>query len=150
MKTLVRLRGYKDNSVDCLFLFFFWCCCCWWWCFFVGFFFFFIFFFIYFFFFCCCCFFFFHVYKMLSFTVPFLLYTSTKPLIRNVRKWPLRHTNSECPDSLRLSAVWSETFLSIYVYMYSIPNRHTTLKWRRINVDATWSRRIDVDTTSFW
>ena len=28
--------------------------------------------------------------------------------------------------------------------------RHTTLKWRRINVDATWSRRIDVDTTSFW
>ena len=27
---------------------------------------------------------------------------------------------------------------------------HITLKWRRINVDATWSRRIDVDTTSFW
>ena len=26
----------------------------------------------------------------------------------------------------------------------------TTLKWRRINVDATWSRRIDVDMTSFW
>ena len=26
---------------------------------------------------------------------------------------------------------------------------HTTWKWRRINVDATWSRRIDVDTTSF-
>ena len=31
-----------------------------------------------------------------------------------------------------------------------VPNGHTTLKWRRINVDATWSRRIDVDTTSFW
>ena len=30
------------------------------------------------------------------------------------------------------------------------PSGHTTLKWRRINVDATWSRRIDVDTTSFW
>ena len=30
------------------------------------------------------------------------------------------------------------------------PSRHTTLKWCRINVDATWSRRIDVDTTSFW
>ena len=29
------------------------------------------------------------------------------------------------------------------------PSGHTTLKWRRINVDATWSRRIDVDTTSF-
>ena len=30
------------------------------------------------------------------------------------------------------------------------PSGHTTLKWRRTNVDATWSRRIDVDTTSFW
>ena len=30
------------------------------------------------------------------------------------------------------------------------PSGHTTLKWRRSNVDATWSRRIDVDTTSFW
>ena len=30
------------------------------------------------------------------------------------------------------------------------PSGHTTLKWRRINVDATWSRRSDVDTTSFW
>ena len=30
------------------------------------------------------------------------------------------------------------------------PSGHTTLKWRHINVDATWSRRIDVDTTSFW
>ena len=30
------------------------------------------------------------------------------------------------------------------------PSGHTTLKWRRINVDATWSRRMDVDTTSFW
>ena len=28
------------------------------------------------------------------------------------------------------------------------PSRHTTSKWRRINVDATWSRRINVDTTS--
>ena len=26
----------------------------------------------------------------------------------------------------------------------------TKIKWCRINVDATWSRRIDVDTTSFW
>ena len=24
------------------------------------------------------------------------------------------------------------------------------VKWRRINVDATWLRRIDVDTTSIW
>ena len=31
-----------------------------------------------------------------------------------------------------------------------LPSGHTTLKWRRINVDATWSRRIDVGTTSFW
>ena len=31
-----------------------------------------------------------------------------------------------------------------------LPSRHTISKWRRINVDATWSRRIDVDTTSFW
>ena len=30
------------------------------------------------------------------------------------------------------------------------PSGHTTLKWRRINVDVTWSRHIDVDTTSFW
>ena len=30
-----------------------------------------------------------------------------------------------------------------------LPSRHTTWKWRRINVDATWSRHIDVDTTSF-
>ena len=29
------------------------------------------------------------------------------------------------------------------------PSRHTTSKWCHINVDATWSRRIDVDTTSF-
>ena len=31
-----------------------------------------------------------------------------------------------------------------------LPSGHTTLKWRRINVDATWSRRIGDDTTSFW
>ena len=30
------------------------------------------------------------------------------------------------------------------------PSGHTTWKWRRIIVDATWSRRIDVDTTSLW
>ena len=36
------------------------------------------------------------------------------------------------------------------IYFNYHPNGHTTLKWRRINVDATWSRRIDVDTTSFW
>ena len=24
------------------------------------------------------------------------------------------------------------------------------VKWRHINVDATWLRRIDIDTTSFW
>ena len=35
-------------------------------------------------------------------------------------------------------------------YLGEYPSGHTTLKWRRINVDATWSRRIDVDTTSFW
>ena len=34
--------------------------------------------------------------------------------------------------------------------MQDKPSGHTTLKWRRVNVDATWSRRIDVDTTSFW
>ena len=33
---------------------------------------------------------------------------------------------------------------------HGAPQWHTTLKWRRINVDATWSRRIDVGTTSFW
>ena len=30
------------------------------------------------------------------------------------------------------------------------PSGHLVQKWRRINVDTTWSRRIDVDTTSFW
>ena len=38
----------------------------------------------------------------------------------------------------------------IWICAFCAPSRHTTLKWRRINVDATWSRRIDVDTTSFW
>ena len=32
----------------------------------------------------------------------------------------------------------------------SLPSGHLVRKWRRINVDATWLRRIDVDTTSFW
>ena len=31
-----------------------------------------------------------------------------------------------------------------------LPSGHLVRKWRRINVDATWLRRIDVDTTSFW
>ena len=30
-----------------------------------------------------------------------------------------------------------------------LPTGHTVPKWRRLNVDATSSRRIDVDTTSF-
>ena len=31
------------------------------------------------------------------------------------------------------------------------PSWHVmTLKWRRINVDVTWLRRIDVNTKSFW
>ena len=32
----------------------------------------------------------------------------------------------------------------------SPPSGHLVWKWRRINVDATSSRRIDVNTTSFW
>ena len=32
----------------------------------------------------------------------------------------------------------------------SYPSGHLVWKWRRINVDATSSRRIDVNTTSFW
>ena len=41
--------------------------------------------------------------------------------------------------------------MNIAPSVFSIhPSRHTTLKWCRINVDVTWSRRIDVDTTSFW
>ena len=36
-----------------------------------------------------------------------------------------------------------------FYWVPAIPSRHTTSKWRRINVDATWSRHIDVDTTSF-
>ena len=31
-----------------------------------------------------------------------------------------------------------------------LPLSKQALNWRRINVDATWSRRIDIDTTSFW
>ena len=38
--------------------------------------------------------------------------------------------------------------LSALAYHF-FPSRHTTSKWRRINVDAMWSRRIDVDMTSF-
>ena len=39
---------------------------------------------------------------------------------------------------------------SQYIWKYlTTPSRHTTSKCRRINVDAMWSRRIDVDTTSF-
>ena len=33
---------------------------------------------------------------------------------------------------------------------FLLPRGHLVPKWRRINVDATSSRRIDVDTTSFW
>ena len=44
---------------------------------------------------------------------------------------------------------WS-SMLSVTSKCLTHPSRHTTLKWRRINVDATRSRRIDVDTTSFW
>ena len=34
-------------------------------------------------------------------------------------------------------------------YNDSIPSGHLVRKWRRINVDATSSRRINVNTTSF-
>ena len=40
-----------------------------------------------------------------------------------------------------------ETRLGAYVN--SAPGGHLVLKWRRMNVDATSSRRIDVNTTSF-
>ena len=36
--------------------------------------------------------------------------------------------------------------LSVYI----LPSGQMTKKLRRTNVDATWWRRIDVDTTSFW
>ena len=49
---------------------------------------------------------------------------------------------------VHISAVWLES--SLHCSRYRHPSGHTTLKWRRINVDATWSRRIDVDTMSFW
>ena len=48
---------------------------------------------------------------------------------------------------------WYDVILTLYVKMTSYQRRSDvitcTLKWRRINVDATWSRRIDVDTTPF-
>ena len=47
---------------------------------------------------------------------------------------------------------WLKVFVMIHTYTSTsnnIPSGHTTLKWRRINVIATW-RRIDVGTTSFW
>ena len=34
--------------------------------------------------------------------------------------------------------------------MHEKAQRAHDVKWRRINVSATWWRRIDVDTTSFW
>ena len=37
----------------------------------------------------------------------------------------------------------------LLLWLMTPPSGHTTLDWRRINVDATWSRRIDVDTTPF-
>ena len=44
---------------------------------------------------------------------------------------------------------YSGQFSLKHIHVWTVPSRHTTSKWRRINVDATWSRRIDVDTTSF-
>ena len=50
---------------------------------------------------------------------------------------------------LMLFFSWHGSFTSICTCTLIAPSGHTTLKWRRINVDATWSRHIDVDTTSF-
>ena len=51
-------------------------------------------------------------------------------------------------ELVKLTMLWT-TGPWIFPFL-TVPSGHTTLKWRRINVDATWSRRIDVDTTSFW
>ena len=51
-------------------------------------------------------------------------------------------------SDFRTDMVRSESIWILRVQLN--PSGHTTLKRRRINVDATWSRRIDVGTTSFW
>ena len=73
-------------------------------------------------------------------------------------KTVLKERENGCYKAIALCGD-STLFIIIYVH----PSRHTASKWRRINVDATWSskwrrfnvdatwsRRIDVDTTSFW
>ena len=47
---------------------------------------------------------------------------------------------------------WAESSLGGHVILKDMlcpPSRHIPSKWRRINIHATWSRRIDIDTTSF-
>ena len=48
---------------------------------------------------------------------------------------------------------WSYIFKLISwraaIPFFLLPSGHLVQKWRRMNVDATWWRRIDVDPTSF-
>ena len=52
---------------------------------------------------------------------------------------------SSAPKLIRMESV--QGVPTIYD---NVPSGHLVPKWRRINVDATSSRRIDVNTTSFW
>ena len=60
----------------------------------------------------------------------------------------------ECWQSFKLLAkmlfevyCWQDF---IIIFSKEVSQRAYDVKWRRINVDATWWRRIDVGTTSFW
>ena len=72
-------------------------------------------------------------------------------MVEDLRRFPYFHTFcfgvALVKEKLHLASVSARPCRYLSVYQ---PSRHTALKWRRINVDATWSRRIDVDTTSFW
>ena len=76
-----------------------------------------------------------------------IMYTPVNPSF-TIKKWGLRgsklyrHVFVMLPLDTSKKSGWAASDLHL-------PSRHTTSKWRRTNVDATWSRRIDVDTTSF-
>ena len=46
-------------------------------------------------------------------------------------------------------AITGKSVSQAKVSLFYFPSEYMVKKWRRIDVDATWSRRIDVNTTSF-
>ena len=78
-------------------------------------------------------------------------YTMTNKKSAAPREMGLQgYMNSKDPDQPATLYNPTRPDSGLFYTLIFYPSRHTTLKWRRINVDATWSRRIDVDTTSFW